>query len=130
MGRDWKEQRTAFHLVTGAMGLALAAMPWVFDGVGGPLAIWSAVFAGALVMRLGFSAALTFCEWKVWAEAAVGAWLLAVPWLQHWDGQLRLTCAHVIVGAAVVAVAAAEIRHRKGGRTPLRGSRAQATQPC
>ena len=130
MGRDWKEQRTTLHLVTGALGLVLAAMPWLYVDAGGPLATWSAVFAGALVMRLGFSAALMFCEWKAWAQAAAGAWLLAVPWLQHWDGQLRLTCAHVIVGAAVVAVATAEIRYRKGGRTALRGRRVQATQPC
>ena len=130
MGRDWKEQRTTFHLVTGAMGLALTAMPWLFDEVGGPLAVWSAVFGGALVMRLGFSGALRFCEWKLWAQAVVGAWLLAVPWLQHWDGQLRLTCAHVIVGAVVVALAAAEIRNAKAGRTSLRGSRPQAAQPC
>lgn len=72
MGRDWKEQRAAFNLLSGLLGLVLAATPWLLGEAIDPLAVWSAVFGGALVMRLGFSAALAFRGWKAWGQAVGG----------------------------------------------------------
>lgn len=129
MGRDHNEQLAAFNLVIGTLGIILVATPWAFD-VSQPTAAWSAVFSGALVMRLGFSAALHFREWKARAEAAVGTWLLSAPWLLHWESLSRVTWAHIIVGLAVVGVAAAGLRIRTTDQTPLDFDRHGGARPC
>jgi hypothetical protein len=129
MGRDQKEQLTAFNLVSGTLGLILIATPLAFD-VSEPTAVWSAVFSGALVMRLGYSAAMHFREWKARAEAAVGAWLLSVPWLLHWESLSRGTLVHIIVGLAVVGVAAAGLRIRTTDQTSLDLGRNRGARPC
>jgi hypothetical protein len=118
MRRDHREQLTAFNLVSGILGMVLIATPWAFE-IGDSAAGWSAVFSGALIMRLGFSAAVHFRVWKVRAAAAVGAWLLSAPWLLHWESLSRLTWAHVIVGLVVVGLAAAGLRIGTTDQTSL-----------
>ncbi|MBY0252688.1 SPW repeat domain-containing protein [Methylobacterium fujisawaense] len=130
MGRDWKEQRAAFNLLSGLLGLVLAATPWLLDEAIDPLAVWSAVFGGALVMRLGFSAALAFRGWKAWGQAIGGAGLIIAPWLLGWDGRSAMSCAHVVVGAAVVAIAATGLRSGRAHRTSPHDNPPRAAQPC
>jgi hypothetical protein len=129
MGRDQKEQLIAFNLVSGTLGMILIATPWAFD-ISEPTAVWSAVFSGALVMRLGFSAAIHFRQWKARAEAAAGAWLLSAPWLLHWVSLSRVTWAHIIVGLAVVGVAAAGLRSTTTDQTPLDLGQHTGARPC
>lgn len=130
MGRDQRKQLAAFNLVIGILGVILIATPWAFDDAGEPIAVWSAAFSGALVMRLGFSAAIHFREWKARAEAAVGAWLLSAPWLLRWENPSPVTWAHIIVGVAVIGVAVAGLRIRTNERTPLDLSRYGGARPC
>jgi hypothetical protein len=129
MGRDHNEQLAAFNLVIGTLGMILIATPWAFD-ISEPTAVWSAVFSGALVMRLGFSAAMHFREWKARAEAVIGAWLLSVPWLLHWESLSRVTWVHIIVGLAVIGVAAAGLRITTIDQTPLDLGRHRGARPC
>ncbi|MFE1599896.1 SPW repeat protein [Methylobacterium sp. ID0610] len=102
----------------------------MLDEVLEPLAVWSAVFGGALVMRLGFSAAMSFRAWKAWGQAVVGSWLLAGPWLLQWGGLSKMTFAHVVVGFAVVAIAAAGIRTGKAVPMSSHDGPPRAAQPC
>jgi hypothetical protein len=130
MGRNQKEQLTAFNLVIGTLGMILIAMPWTFDEAGEPIAIWSAAFSGTLVMRLGYSAALHFREWKARAEVAIGAWLLSAPWLLHLGSLSRVTWAHIIVGLTVIGVAAVGLGIKTTQRIPLDLGRHGGARPC
>jgi hypothetical protein len=128
MQGNGREKAALYGFISDALGLLLTVTPWVFDEAGQPLATWSAVFGGALAMRLGFSTALAVREWKLRAQAVVGSWLLAAPWLLHFDGSPGTTCAHLLVGLAAVAAAVAPVRGRGPG-VPLAGCRSDAT-PC
>ncbi|GEP10174.1 SPW repeat domain-containing protein [Methylobacterium gnaphalii] len=129
MREDRKEQLAAFNLATGTLGMILIATPWAFD-ISEPTAVWSAVFSGALVMRLGFSTAMHFREWKARVEAAVAAWLLSVPWLLHWEKLSGVTWAHIVVGLAVAGAAAAGLRGRTADETPLDLGQCRGARPC
>jgi len=129
MGKDHREQLTAFNFISGILGMVLIAAPWAFE-IGDSAAGWSAVFSGALIMRLGFSAAVRFRVWKARAAAAVGAWLLSAPWLLHWDSLSRVTWVHIIVGLAVVGLAAAGLRTRTTDQTSLDFGRDGGARPC
>lgn len=128
MRRDHREQLTAFNLVSGILGMVLIATAWVFEI--GESAGWSAVFSGALIMRLGFSAAVHFRVWKARAAAAVGAWLLSAPWLLHWDSLSRVTWVHIIIGLAVVGLAAAGLRIGTTDQAPLDFGQHSGARPC
>src|SRR3954454_11247612 len=114
--KETRTHRSVCNLVSAGLGLVLFASPWMLAETSDPTALWSAVFGGALVMRLGASAALRFHEWKAWTEIAVGFWLAGTPWLFHFEGLSQLSCIHHLVGLAVAALAAVELWI---GRTPL-----------
>ncbi|WP_336492641.1 SPW repeat protein [Methylobacterium nigriterrae] len=114
--------------MSAGLGLVLIASPWMLAETSDRTALWSAVFGGALVTRLGASAALCFREWKAWTQVAAGFWLAAVPWLFHFEGLSQLSRIHHMVGLGVAALAVAELwisRTAPGqaGSLPVRGCR-------
>jgi len=122
------------NLVSAGLGLVLLASPWMLAETSDPAALWTAVFGGALVTRLGASAALRFREWKAWTEITVGFWLAGTPWLFHFEGLSQLSRIHHMVGLAVAALAVAELwisRAALGqaGSVPVRGCRRSCTAP-
>jgi hypothetical protein len=129
MGRDHRRQLIAFNFVSGILGMVLIATPWAFE-IGDSAAGWSAVFSGALIMRLGFSAAMHFQIWKARAAAAVGAWLLSAPWLLYWDSLSRVTWVQITVGLVVVGLAVAVLRIGTTNQTSLDLSRDGGARPC
>ncbi|WP_170268049.1 SPW repeat domain-containing protein, partial [Methylobacterium oxalidis] len=101
--------------------------PQIFDEADELLAPRSAVLGGVLVMCFGFSAAVVFREWRAWAEVAVGTWLLAAPWLLHWERLSRAACAHIVVGSVVPGIAANGIGNSRAGMRPLEFSQQRGT---
>ena len=112
----WKTQdyRTASSLLCAVLGMALFASPWIYDELSDPAVLWSAVFGGALVIRLGLSAALRFREWKAWIKIAVGFWLALAPCLLRLERAPPVAEIHHLVGLAVVALALAELWLSRG----------------
>ncbi|MGV7032330.1 SPW repeat domain-containing protein [Methylobacterium symbioticum] len=117
-------------MFSGCLGLMLTTTPWVLNEAVDALVVWNRVFGGALVIRLGFSAAIAFRAWKARGQAVVGAWLLAAPWLFAWGGRSATSCAHVVVGAAAVVLAAAGLRRGKARRISPHDHSCRAAQPC
>lgn len=109
LGQETRTYRAVCNLVSAGLGLVLLASPWILAETSNPAALWSAVFGGGLVLRLGASATLCFREWKAWMQIAVGFWLTAAPWLFHFDDLSQLAHIHHFVGLAVAALALAEL---------------------
>ena len=103
-GRIARNCRTVCNLMSAALGALLITAPWLTGEAGDSTATSSAVFAGALILRVSASAALQSREWKAWTAVAAGFWLAEAPWLLHWDGLPGLSRSHHIVGLAVVAL--------------------------
>ena len=107
--QEARTYRAVCNLVSAGLGLVLLTSPWMWADTSDPIALWSAVFGGALVARLGVSAALRFREWKARTQIATGVWLAGVPWLFHFEGVSQLTRIHHVVGLAVAALAVVEL---------------------
>jgi hypothetical protein len=128
LGHETRTYRAVCNLVSAGLGLVLLASPWMLAETSNPTALWSAVFGGALVTRLGASAALCFREWKAWTEIAAGLWLAGTPWLFHFEDLSQLSRIHHVVGLAVAALAAVELWISRtalspAGSVPARGYR-------
>jgi hypothetical protein len=100
-------------VASAALGLALFTSPWAFGETSDPIALWSAVFGGSLVIRLGASAALRYRAWKAWSEVALGFWLQCAPWLLQLTSVVWVARLHEAVGLAITALAVAELRISK-----------------
>ena len=123
-GQISRSLRTVCNLLSAALGALLISAPWLTGEAGEPAATFSAVFAGAFILRISASAALRFREWKAWTAVAVGFWLAEAPWLLHMEGLPGLSRSHHIVGLAVAALGLAVVwisrtRVDQAGSPPL-----------
>lgn len=101
-----------------AIGVGLMASSSFLDASRGPTAEWSALFGGALLIRLSLSAALDFRDWKARAEIGLGLWLIASPWLLHFERLLSAAVVHHMVGLAAIGLGALELSDKPNATTP------------
>lgn len=94
------------------LAVLLFISPWVFqftsapEGGGSPLAAWNAWICGLIVAALAVAALLRFAEWEEWLSAAVGAWMVASPWLLGYEALTNALWSAVILGALITATGA------------------------
>lgn len=123
---------TRFGLLCAGLGALLLLSPAILGAHALPEAgrnlpgLWSAAFAGTLLVRLGLSAALRFRPWKARAMIAVGAWLVGAPWLPPFGQPTGPTLLHAALGLAVLVLGVASLRPRAGGGWPWQ----RRTEPC
>lgn len=90
----------------------------LLDASRGSTAEWSALFGGAFLIRLSLSAALDFRDWKARAEMGLGLWLIASPWLLHFERLPSVTVVHYMVGLAAVGLGALGLSDRPDAAAP------------
>lgn len=146
---------TLLGLLSAGLGGLLLVSPALPDGGTSPVAVWSALFGGALLIRLGLSAALRFRAWKARAMIVVGAWLAVNACLMSGPGLMgglglmggpgpmdasrllrvdpvplgRLsgaTVLHKAIGLAAIALGAASLKVHAGAALP----RWRRPEPC
>jgi hypothetical protein len=88
------------------LGAILFFSPWLFDFPAG-LAAQNAYIAGIVIAALSLAALAAYAVWEEWLNLIVGLWVLASPWLLGF-GEQAMTV-HVVIGALVTILAAAEI---------------------
>ena len=128
LGHETTTYRAVCNLVSAGLGLVLLASPWMLAETSNPTALWSAVFGGALVTRLGASAALCFREWKAWTEIATGLWLAGTPWLFHFEGLSQLTRIHHVVPVTRLPPPEAVRSHARRRTASADGNGSRATR--
>jgi len=81
-------------------GIFLFVSPWLF----GFVHRWGRVDAelvGAAIIALSIAAVAAFAIWEEWVTLALGAWLIAAPWVL---GFAHSRAMHVSIGVGVVVV--------------------------
>jgi hypothetical protein len=101
-----RDTLTLLHLLGCTIGVTLMGLSWFIDEGHEATAGWSALFGGALLIRLSLSAALQFRDWKARAEMVLGIWLIASPWVLHFERLHSVTVVHHVVGLATVGLGA------------------------
>ena len=90
-----------------ALAALLFASPWLFKLTNGTarLEFW---VGGAAIAAISIGAIVAFASWEEWANLALGAWLVASPWLLGF-AHARATHFSVAIGAAVAYLALIEL---------------------
>lgn len=95
--------------VLSLLGLWMFASPWLFAYTDQAMPAWNSYVSGAIVLILSLAALVNFAVWEEWINVVVGLWLIASPWLLTYAGMASMTWNQVIVGLAVVALAAWDV---------------------
>ena len=92
------------------LGALIVLTSWMVGDVGTPTVAVNAVIVGILVLALGASEFLDLRRWEEGLEIACGLWLVASPFMFGYADAGTLRYWHFILGAAVVLLAALELR--------------------
>ncbi|WP_052341581.1 SPW repeat domain-containing protein [Salinarimonas rosea] len=98
----WTNERTAMDWVLAALGLGLAASPWLYDFEEEILALASAT---ALGLGACASLALPRAETRTWVAFAAGGLAAAAPWLLGFADVRNAAGMHVALGVGLAALA-------------------------
>lgn len=109
--RHWIEDRQHWQdLLVAFVGAWLVASSWLLDfslpGIATNVTTVDFVVTGCAALALGVAALLAYRMWAEWIGIAIGLWLVASPWILHfeyipnalWNA---ITGGILIVGAAV-----------------------------
>jgi hypothetical protein len=102
--RHWQDWVTYF------LGLWIFGSPWFLEhsmmlarsSGGGMRAMWNLWLGGLAIVVLAIVEVEAFRPWEEWANFALGAWLLASPWVLGFSGSGLLMWNAVIFGALVL----------------------------
>lgn len=87
------------------LGLWLLASPWMLQFSGETAPMWNAVAVGVLVAAIALYALFRVMAWQEWANATLGIWLVASPWILGFAGLAAAMWNAVIVGAVIAVLA-------------------------
>ncbi|NMG46208.1 hypothetical protein GPA22_21030 [Aromatoleum toluvorans] len=87
------------------LGVWLGVSPWAFSYAMEAAPTWNAVMAGALIAALALFELIKVAAWEEWASVAIGAWLVASPWILGFAGVTAAMGNAVLVGLVVAVLA-------------------------
>lgn len=91
------------------LGLWTMASPWVLSYAFETTPTRNAVIVGALIAGLAFLALYKLMAWEEWLSVALGAWLVASPWVLGFSGLVTAMWNAVIIGVVVAVLALWEL---------------------
>jgi hypothetical protein len=97
------------------LGLWILLSPWALQFATAEHA-WNAYVVGAGIAILAAAALIVFQPWEEWVNLALGAWLLASPWLLGFSTATIAMWNAVIIGALVVVFAGWALAQMQGQR--------------
>jgi hypothetical protein len=95
-------------VVNACLGAVLFLMPWLFD-LGSTVAAWNAGIIGAVIFVLSIAAIIRFAQWEEWINLVLGLWVVVSPWVLGFAAMAAAMWGHVVIGAAIVVLAALEL---------------------
>lgn len=96
--------------VSMVLGVLIVLTSWILGDVGSPAIAINAVIVGIVVLALGASEFLDLRRWEEGLETVCGLWLTASPFIFGYANAGALRFWHFGLGAAVVLLAALELR--------------------
>jgi hypothetical protein len=98
----WEDVVNAF------LGAVLFLMPWLFE-LGSTAAAWNVGIVGAVIVALSIAAIIRFTQWEEWINLILGLWVMVSPWVLGFAAMAAAMWGHVVIGAAIVVLAALEL---------------------
>lgn len=92
--------------VNASLGVWLILSPWIAGFDADQIATWNFVTVGVLLLATGVGTLLVPQAWEEWLDVALGAWLIASPWVLGFAATALATQNAVFCGLIVVAMAA------------------------
>jgi hypothetical protein len=101
----WRSQTNLVNII---FAVLLFLSPWLLGFAYGTAGVNA--WASALLLGM-FSvlAVVSYSEWEEWADLALGAWILASPWVLGFPPDSAATKVHVMIGIIVLVLAIAEL---------------------
>jgi hypothetical protein len=96
--------------VSMSLGGLIVLTSWIVGDVGSQAVAINATIVGILVLVLGASEFLDLHRWEEGLEAACGLWLIVSPFIFGYADAGTLRYWHFVLGAAVLLLAALELR--------------------
>jgi hypothetical protein len=115
-----KEKRWQ-DVILAVIGIWTFLSPWLLGSAAGlgltTSAVWSFHVVGLAIAAAGIAAIVAYRFWEEWVEVVLGLWLLASPWILHFQDLAGLRWNAILMGLAVVLLAASVL---VGERRPER----------
>jgi hypothetical protein len=83
------------------LGFWLAVSPWVLSYAGETTPAWNAHAVGVIIAVAALAALLAFQKWEEWVNIALGAWLIASPFVLGFTANIAAMSNQLIVGLLV-----------------------------
>jgi hypothetical protein len=109
LGLKQRSELTAINIINAMLAVVLFFSPWLVGYRDAQIASWNAGTCGLVIGLLATFAITRLQEWEEWSSAALGLWTAAAPWIMGFTGSIPAMWAHVLVGLAVLALAAIEL---------------------
>jgi hypothetical protein len=87
------------------LGVGLFISPWALGFASEQTAAWNAHVFGAVIAVIALAAMFAFHDWEEWISAALGAWVIAAPWVLGFSTHGTALMAHVLIGIATLVLA-------------------------
>jgi hypothetical protein len=97
------------NVVMAILGAFLFVSPWLFGFQQESVAAWNAWIGGAIAAIIALLAANQIYDWEEWLDGIVGFWIAVSPWLLGFTAIRSAMWVHLIVGIAIVVLAATEL---------------------
>ena len=96
------------YWLTGILGLALVAAPYVLGYSANPTAVWTSLILGALVVIVSAYKAFAhdMANWEYWAVGILGLVAVIAPFVLGFSAQASAT---LVLGALVAILAAYQV---------------------
>ena len=92
-------------LVNALLGVWMILSPWALGFQGTTMAMSNAVVIGLALIAAALGAIFVPRAWEEWTEGALGAWLIASPWVLGFSMHSLATRSTVVTGVVIVALA-------------------------
>lgn len=83
------------------LGVWLAVSPWALSYAGETTPAWNAHVVGVIIAVSALAALLAFQQWEEWINIALGAWLIASPFVLGFTTNVAAMWNQLIVGLLV-----------------------------
>jgi peptidoglycan/LPS O-acetylase OafA/YrhL len=109
LGLKQRSELTAINIINAVLAVFLLFSPWLVGYRDVQIATWNAGVCGLVIGLLAALAITRLQEWEEWSNALLGLWTAAAPWILGFAGTMTALWTHVLVGLAVVVLAAVEL---------------------
>ncbi|MPR10186.1 SPW repeat protein [Microvirga tunisiensis] len=109
LGLKQRSELTAINIINAVLAVFLFFSPWLVGYRDAQIASWNAGACGLVIGLMAAFAITRLQEWEEWSNAALGLLTAVAPWIMGFAGSMPAMWTHVLVGLAVLTLAAIEL---------------------